>query len=88
MYIIVLISTHSRVTQLYTHTYIYVCVLFHILFHYGLSQDIEYSSMCNTVGTSCLSILYMSLHLLIPSSQFFPSLPPPLGNHKRLSAFV
>ena len=26
----------------YTHTYI----LFHILFHYGLSQDIEYSSLC------------------------------------------
>ena len=27
------------------------CYLFHILFHYGLSQDIEYSSLCYIVGT-------------------------------------
>ena len=25
-------------------------MLFHILFHYGLSQYIEYSSLCYTVG--------------------------------------
>ena len=30
--------------QLFTY------ILFHILFHYGLSQDIEYSSLCYTVG--------------------------------------
>ena len=30
---------------------------FHILFHYGLSQEIEYSSLCYTVGTCFLSIL-------------------------------
>ena len=29
-----------------------------ILFHYGLLQDIEYSSLCYTVGPCCLSILY------------------------------
>ena len=29
----------------------YIDILFHILFHYGLSQDIEYSSLCYTVGT-------------------------------------
>ena len=34
----------------YTNTYI----LFHILFHYGWSQDIEYSSLCYTVGPCCL----------------------------------
>ena len=28
------------------HTYTYI--LFHILFHYGLSQDMEYSSLCYT----------------------------------------
>ena len=39
----------------YTHIYI----LFYILFHYGLSQDIEYSSQCYTVGPCCLSILYV-----------------------------
>ena len=27
-------------------------ILFHIFFHYGLSQDIEYSSMCYIVGSS------------------------------------
>ena len=37
----------------YTHIYI----LFYILFHYGLSQDIEYSSLWSTVGPCCLSIL-------------------------------
>ena len=37
----------------YTYTYI----LFHILFHYGLSQDTECSSLCYTVGPCCLSIL-------------------------------
>ena len=34
-------------------------MLFHILFHYGLSQDIEYSSLCCTVGPYCLFILYI-----------------------------
>ena len=40
-----------------THTYI--SILFHILFHYNLLQDIEYSSLCYTVGPRCLSILYI-----------------------------
>ena len=30
----------------------------HILCHYGLSQDIEYSSLCYTVRPCCLFILY------------------------------
>ena len=36
-----------------------VYILFHILFHYGLLQDIKYSSLCYTVGPCCLSILYI-----------------------------
>ena len=36
--------------------YICVYILFHTLSHYGLSQDIEHSSLCSAVG-SCLSIL-------------------------------
>ena len=32
---------------------------FNILFHYGLSQDTEYSSLQYTVGPCCLSILYI-----------------------------
>ena len=35
---------------------IYIYIPFPILFHYDLSQDIEYSSLCYTVGP-CLSIL-------------------------------
>ena len=31
-------------------SYTFIYILFHILFHYGLSQNIEYSSLCSTVG--------------------------------------
>ena len=34
-----------------------IYIIFHILFHYGLSQDIEYSSLCSTVGP-CSSLLF------------------------------
>ena len=35
-------------------------ILLHILFHSGLSQDIKYSSLNNTlVGPCCLSTLYI-----------------------------
>ena len=34
-------------------------LFFYILFHYGLSQDIEQSSLCYTIGPCCLSILYI-----------------------------
>ena len=33
-----------------------IYVLFNIIFHYGLSQDIEYDSVCCTVGHCCPSI--------------------------------
>ena len=36
--------------------YIYI-FFFHVLFHYGLSQDTEYSSLCCTVGPCFLSSL-------------------------------
>ena len=36
---------------------------FYTLFHYDLSQDIKYSSLCYTVGPCCPSILCNSLHL-------------------------
>ena len=39
---------------------------FNILFHYGLSQDIEYSSLCYTVGPCCLSIR----HILFKDTPF------------------
>ena len=34
-----------------------------ILFHYGLSQAIEYSSLCYTVGPCRLSILYITVSI-------------------------
>ena len=38
---------------------IHLYILFQILFHYRLLQDIEYSSLCYTVGPCCLPILYI-----------------------------
>lgn len=32
-------------------------IYIHILFHYGLSGDIEYSALCSTDGPCCLFIL-------------------------------
>ena len=52
--------------------YVYIYILFGILFHYGLSQDVDYNSvlccvsLCDTVRPCCLSILYNNWHLLIP----------------------
>ena len=42
---------------------LYICmsILFHILFPYRLLQDIGYSSLCDTVGPCCLSILYIAV---------------------------
>ena len=39
-------------------------ILLPALFHYGLSQDAECSSLCCTVGPWCLSILYLLSPLL------------------------
>ena len=47
----------SDIYIIYIHTH----NLFHVLFHYGLLQDIEYSSLCYTVGPCCLSIWYIVL---------------------------
>ena len=44
-------------TCIHTHTHIFIP--FHILFRYDLSQDIEYSFLCYTVGLSYLCILYL-----------------------------
>ena len=39
-------------------SYTYKYILSHILFHYVLSWDTEYSFLCCIVGLCCLSILY------------------------------
>ena len=45
----------SAVQQSDSAVYTYINILLHILFHYGLSQDIEYRFY--VVGPSCLSVL-------------------------------
>ena len=56
------------------HTHIYIHILFHIVFHYGLSQDIEYTSLSYTVGPSCLSSLCIIACICWPQTPN-PSLP-------------
>ena len=51
-----LISMCVYTLSVYIYIYIYfffLYILFQILFHYGLLQDIEYSSLCYTVGHCC-----------------------------------
>ena len=55
----------------------------HPLFLDGLSQDIEYISLCYRGGPCCLSIR-TSLHLLIPNSRSYPLLTNPLGNQQSI----
>ena len=59
---------------IYTHAYI--DILFHVLFHYGLSQEAECSSLCPTavLAVSLFCILCTSLHLPLHPS---PALHPP-----------
>ena len=45
--------------------HIYIYVLFYILFHYGLSQDIEYSSLCCRVDL----VYPFYLYILVWASQ-------------------
>ena len=61
------------------HTYIYI--IFHILSHYSLSQDIECSSLYYTVGP-CLSILYIIVCIANPKLPIHAFYLPKLSNHK------
>ena len=60
---VVLMSPVQKVIQLC----IYIYILFHILFHYGLSQGIDYSPLCYTVGP-CLSILCIIVWICSPQT--------------------
>ena len=57
IYTVVLISCVQK-SDLVIYTYF----LFHILFHNSLSQDVTYSSLCNT-GPCCLSILWVIVYI-------------------------
>ena len=63
----------------------------HILFQYGLSQDVEYSSLCYTVGPCCLSILYIIvciLFLLVSLSVVSDSVTPWTAAHQASLSFT
>ena len=38
-------------------------ILFHIIFHYNLSQDIKYSPLCYIVEPCYVPILYALVHI-------------------------
>ena len=60
IYNVVLISAVQQTDSvLYICVCVYIHILFHFLFHYGLSQVIKYSSLCYTVGL-CLSTVLTS----------------------------
>ena len=56
---------HNLATE--QQQYIYMGILFHILFHYRLLQDTDYSSLLYTVGPSA-HFVYGSVYLLIPKA--------------------
>ena len=60
-------------------SYTHICILFYILFHYDLSQDIGYKSLWYTVGPCCLFILYVIVCIYYPWTPI-PFLPLPFGN--------
>ena len=47
-------QVHSKAIQLYIYTYI----IFEIIFHCRLLQDIDYSYLCYTVNLCCLLHIY------------------------------
>ena len=51
-------SVIYRHTHTHTHTH---TQSFSYFFHYGLSQGIEYISLCYTVGPCCLSVLFITV---------------------------
>ena len=55
---------------IHTHTHTHTNIPFHILFHYGVSKDTEYSSLCYTVGCCYFSILYIDI-IIWPMLAFF-----------------
>ena len=53
------VALNTIVQQSDAVIYIHTHILFHIYFPYGLSQDIEYSSLCYIVRPCYLSIIYI-----------------------------
>ena len=54
----------------------------YILFHYGVSQDIEYSSLSYTVRSWCLFILYIIIYIC------YSQTPNPPTPHSSLASVL
>ena len=64
------VYSSDSVTYTYTYICINTCILFQIIFHYKLLQDIEYSSLCYTVGPCCLSQVSIIIKLFSLKSTY------------------
>ena len=53
-------QVHCKLIQL--HKYIYI--VFEIIFHHKILQDIDYSSLCYTVDLCCLLHIYFLIRNL------------------------
>ena len=69
---VVLISALQQ-SGLVVHIYTF---FFHILFNYGLSQNIEHGCLCHMEGPWCLSFLNVIVFISYKLSRFIPLLPP------------
>ena len=73
-------QVHSKVIQLY----VYTCIIFQIIFHYELLQDIVYSSLCYTVKFCCLLHIYFSELLLMISNTSREFLKKKMYNQRKV----
>ena len=65
IYNVILISAVwqcDSIIHTHTHTLTHTYSVF-ILFHYGFTQDVKYSSLCYAVEPCCLSVLYIVIIL-------------------------
>ena len=53
-------QVHCKLIQLHKYTYI----VFEIIFHHKILQDIDYSSLCYTVDLCCLLHIYFLIRNL------------------------
>ena len=76
---------------------IHIYILFHILFHCSLLHDIEYSSLCYTVGPCCYSIQYIIVCIcwsqtpnptLLPTPTWQPQVKTIFNTSRALENFI
>ena len=76
-------GVHQSESVIHTH----VSIIFQILFHDGLSQDTEYSSLCSTVGPCCSADVIAHICSPQPPTPPLPRPPPPWKQQVYISYF-